>query len=230
MGILDKFDDVLVDVSSKSKRAVAAAQIKSGIKDIKAEKAKRMVLLGEKAYGQYVVGKLGNDTLSEDCDVIADLDDQERMLLDKLDELDKVPAASTTGFPCPECGKDIKQDSVFCAYCGVNVPEERKKKEDGSIYCLECRTQIAKGMEFCPSCGSKVEADKKDAQPVDDQHFCLQCGAANKPDAAFCRGCGMKLEAVEEVPEVVKEPEPEAEPVEEPKAEEKKEVAVAIAQ
>ncbi|WP_297981681.1 zinc ribbon domain-containing protein [uncultured Methanobrevibacter sp.] len=48
---------------------------------------------------------------------------------------------------CPECGKNIDENSSFCPFCG--------KKLENKV-CQKCLTAYNNSYEFCPKCGLKI--------------------------------------------------------------------------
>lgn len=70
---------------------------------------------------------------------------------------------------CPNCGKEIASDSIFCEYCGakINLVPFRDTSvgvvknddiitTDTSISCPNCGKEIASESMFCEYCGAKV--------------------------------------------------------------------------
>ena len=56
---------------------------------------------------------------------------------------------------CPKCGRECTQDSVFCAGCGTQLPQE-----DNAIvgnHCVKCGAELAPDDAFCFNCGNKIE-------------------------------------------------------------------------
>lgn len=56
---------------------------------------------------------------------------------------------------CPKCGRECSQDSVFCAGCGTQLPQE--KKEIVGNHCVKCGAELAPDDAFCFNCGSKID-------------------------------------------------------------------------
>lgn len=80
---------------------------------------------------------------------------------------------------CPECGKIIAADSVFCSGCGRSM-KASGKKEENRIECVKCGKESPKGTKFCPNCGSLF-------------HCCPFCGADNDDTSPSCKKCGKAL-------------------------------------
>ncbi len=86
---------------------------------------------------------------------ITDLEDFERSRGDILKETKSVIAALDQGMTsespmieeattaCPNCSKDIAQDSLFCGQCGTSLGQP----------CPSCSETVKHGDRFCASCG-----------------------------------------------------------------------------
>jgi RNA polymerase subunit RPABC4/transcription elongation factor Spt4 len=55
------------------------------------------------------------------------------------------PAART----CPNCGRQVPADAVFCPYCGFRLQPATKK-------CPGCGRDVPTDAAFCPYCGAKL--------------------------------------------------------------------------
>lgn len=56
---------------------------------------------------------------------------------------------------CHKCGRECSQDSVFCAGCGTQLPQEEKEIKDN--HCVKCGAELAPDDAFCFNCGSRIE-------------------------------------------------------------------------
>lgn len=60
---------------------------------------------------------------------------------------------------CPNCAGYIKQDDVFCPFCGVDTSKytgSTPKSED--IHCSSCGSLNRIGTQYCSNCGSLVSS------------------------------------------------------------------------
>ncbi|HEX7900958.1 MAG TPA: VWA domain-containing protein [Planctomycetota bacterium] len=57
---------------------------------------------------------------------------------------------------CGGCKAKLKPNAVFCAECGMKVPEK---------LCADCKKPLKPGAAFCPECGKKVEEPKPAPKP-----------------------------------------------------------------
>lgn len=57
------------------------------------------------------------------------------------------PAAAPTRI-CNSCGAVLRPRAVFCAGCGIRVPQENR--------CPACSAILRPGARFCPGCGQKA--------------------------------------------------------------------------
>ncbi len=54
---------------------------------------------------------------------------------------------------CPNCGKVIPKNMVFCSGCGKRVMPKNVTP------CPRCGAVVSKGVLFCPQCGSRIPAE-----------------------------------------------------------------------
>lgn len=52
---------------------------------------------------------------------------------------------------CSNCGKELKDDDLFCSKCGTKQILERK--------CINCGIKLDEDAVFCPKCGTKQESE-----------------------------------------------------------------------
>ena len=50
---------------------------------------------------------------------------------------------------CPNCGKEIKEGSQFCSFCGSKIVLPRN-------HCPNCGAEIEGNMETCLTCGYHI--------------------------------------------------------------------------
>ena len=49
---------------------------------------------------------------------------------------------------CSNCGRELKEDALFCPYCGKSV--------NSIFFCSNCGGKLEKSEKFCPHCGAKT--------------------------------------------------------------------------
>lgn len=59
---------------------------------------------------------------------------------------------------CPNCKKEIPDDSLFCGYCGTTIPKVKQEY----ITCPKCGEHMPPDSMFCTSCGCKLNTDTSD--------------------------------------------------------------------
>lgn len=65
---------------------------------------------------------------------------------------------------CGNCGKQISDDAIFCAYCGTKTNSAVERRT-----CPECGSEITDGQLFCPNCGTvQAQESKKATVEVND--------------------------------------------------------------
>ncbi len=59
---------------------------------------------------------------------------------------------------CRACKKEIRDDSVFCKYCGRDVQKDAER-----AFCTSCGNKINDDSNFCSNCGAKIYPDTEEA-------------------------------------------------------------------
>lgn len=79
---------------------------------------------------------------------------------------------------CNNCGKENKEENVFCAYCGEKIKKDSNEELNNFLLCPVCKAQT-NGEKFCHKCGAQLE-----------NLFCTNCGKKLEPNSQFCNNCG----------------------------------------
>ncbi|MBN2723357.1 MAG: zinc ribbon domain-containing protein [Deltaproteobacteria bacterium] len=105
---------------------------------------------------------------------------------------------------CPNCGTEIKSDSIFCMECGHKlflamdsgtVPPANKTDSEKDkvtematpiIYCPTCGIDNKGSDTMCRMCGGKLH--------LEETVRCAKCGNIVSSKNSFCPGCGSKLQ------------------------------------
>lgn len=61
-------------------------------------------------------------------------------------------------FACKYCGNDLREDDLFCPYCGHKAEIVIPRSED-SVFCTECGEKNSVHESFCCFCGAKLNPD-----------------------------------------------------------------------
>lgn len=54
---------------------------------------------------------------------------------------------------CPECGKEISDQSKECIHCGYSLLKNEMEKDISYKICPECRQRVSNNVNSCPNCG-----------------------------------------------------------------------------
>lgn len=105
---------------------------------------------------------------------------------------------------CIHCGKEIKDDSKFCPYCGGSVTEHNDHKKI-IRFCRWCGAPVNENQKICPSCHriltsdseeNKTEEKTEEDKTGDDEsviRFCPSCGRPVQEDQRICPSCGADI-------------------------------------
>ncbi|MCI9486456.1 MAG: zinc ribbon domain-containing protein [Lachnospiraceae bacterium] len=75
---------------------------------------------------------------------------------------------------CSNCGKEIRDNSNFCPYCGVvkrAIPSETVKQTPVQDTSVSVKKNGSKVFKFCPNCGKAIG---------ENSAFCPYCGSAER--------------------------------------------------
>ena len=75
--------------------------------------------------------------------------------LSKINSLEEEIRALQGMLCCPECGKTMKSDAIFCGFCGANLATA-KENIIVARYCPNCGEEAPDGNAFCAKCGHKL--------------------------------------------------------------------------
>ena len=98
------------------------------------------------------------------------------------DDLATEPGSQTTAaqqpqLVCPRCGSDNREQSLFCAQCGVALVK----------YCSQCGRTIGVDLDSCDHCSPA------ETPPGITEGRCQHCGFQNDQNAESCEQCGARL-------------------------------------
>lgn len=158
-------------VSKKAKDVTQITKLSNKISEDNKLIATAYSELGKLYFESRYLGK-ALDEIKKEYDE-AGAEDAEKALLEKavwikeaMDDIAECEAAidNLKGIrKCPDCGKEVAKDSVYCNYCGVKLPEpvieEAVEEEDDSNKCPGCGWEITDDSIFCPKCGCKLGTD-----------------------------------------------------------------------
>lgn len=63
------------------------------------------------------------------------------------------PKNSRRLISCPYCAKKIKENSLYCRYCGKHI---FLLTSEIDLYCRHCRSPVREDWKFCVYCGSQI--------------------------------------------------------------------------
>lgn len=76
------------------------------------------------------------------------------VFLFKMKHLNRISPKNTKYLmSCPHCAKKIKENSLYCNYCGEHI---MILTSEVRIYCKACHTQVNNTWKFCKQCGTQI--------------------------------------------------------------------------
>jgi membrane protease subunit (stomatin/prohibitin family) len=88
------------------------------------------------------------------------------------------PLPETALHTCPDCGRPVPRDALFCPSCGHHLVVFAQ--------CGHCGKNLPVKASFCTQCGKAVGEQVKNKK-------CSHCATENLPQAVFCNNCGERL-------------------------------------
>ena len=87
---------------------------------------------------------------------------------------------------CPNCGKEVNNQDVFCGYCGFRLDDVPVKAEETPVKtddsrCPHCGFQTEKGDAFCLACGQRLQDTQSNAVVSANAQQKPQTNAEKKP-------------------------------------------------
>lgn len=74
---------------------------------------------------------------------------------------------------CPECHKEIANESKFCRWCGAKISEKR--------FCRKCGAELEADSMFCEQCGEKVEIHSETPTAREEKSVVTSIPTSTKP-------------------------------------------------
>lgn len=77
---------------------------------------------------------------------------------------------------CPNCGRELLPDEMFCAGCGTRRPEPSRAEPDTAnqkVFCSGCGRELPPDEDFCGICGTKRPVTKESGHTEQDNHINL---------------------------------------------------------
>ena len=103
---------------------------------------------------------------------------------------------------CPNCGKKVRENQMFCDNCGVNLGEKPEPPMENK--CKACGKVIDKDVAFCRFCGASTKEvpvppispappTSPANKPVKRTAICPHCGAKQLEGTTTCKYCGTSM-------------------------------------
>lgn len=203
------FDNISKTVNNATRGAVKktkdvseVAKLNTQISNLKAEAGQKYQALGER-YFQLC----GDAPPQELAELVADL----KALNSKIHDCEKEIQTLKGMIQCPNCGKLLERDAVFCSVCGTPLP--KISPPDNLTKCENCGAMVKKGTRFCTFCGklmASLQPTTEAAVPASNNDApCSDTGVESAPAGCeetesshdlpqpeqevslFCPNCGM---------------------------------------
>ena len=75
----------------------------------------------------------------------------------KIEEINEQILAIQAHDLCPNCGRKITSEMVFCSGCGIKLEEPSNDDTEKVAFCSKCGEPLLEDASFCTACGAKIE-------------------------------------------------------------------------
>lgn len=191
---MDLFDNLSKKISDTvNKAAEKTKQITDST--VNASKLRTLQKNAEKNINACYIqlGKAYYENSHDNCDniykeIIAAIDREKEIYNNAEKELDTLNGVKR----CPECNKQLNDDSKFCDGCGVKLPEIIEEKLEPENINADENNESTDMEETKTAETEQTETAEVEAAVVSDKKICDNCGAEVPNWANFCTECGAK--------------------------------------
>ncbi|MHC1743693.1 MAG: SPFH domain-containing protein [Syntrophobacteraceae bacterium] len=88
------------------------------------------------------------------------------------------PSSEAPLHACPDCGRPVPEDALFCPACGHHLVVITQ--------CTSCGKNLPVKASFCTQCGKRVSEHAQNRK-------CSHCGTENLSQSVYCNNCGERL-------------------------------------
>ena len=117
--LMNKVDQGIAVVSSKSENLAETARTKSAIAAAQRRQESAQAALGAKCYQSWKAGTLTVESLGEDLEQIRAIETEVEELKAQLSQIGAEEGQGAV--VCPNCGKTLSPESRLCDSCGTPV-------------------------------------------------------------------------------------------------------------
>lgn len=165
------------NIAQSTKKFADVTKLKSNISDYEKQINELYFVMGKAYYERHK-----DDTNTEDQKNIDAINALFKQISDLKEEIREKEGIVT----CPNCGKDIAADVMFCNHCGCKIEKETKE----TVKCPDCGAVLPPDAMFCNNCGCKIAKES-------EVRVCANCGKPLPENSMFCAHCGTKVETAE---------------------------------
>lgn len=110
-------------VGNKAGEVIETQKLKSQVRSLTHENTVDLLELGRGVYEQYKSGAVLDEKVEGVCEAISSREES-------IAEFEEKIAAIRGAGKCPNCGKTVAKEMVFCPYCGEKMPAVAVDDED----------------------------------------------------------------------------------------------------
>ena len=176
-----KIKNVGQNIAHSTKKFADVTKLKSSISDNEKQITELYTAIGKEYYERHK-----DDVNAEEQKNIEAITALFKQINDLKEEIKELEGVAT----CPNCGKDVPSDVMFCNHCGCKIVKETKEQED-AVKCPDCGADLPAGAMFCNNCGCKIAKEP-------EVRSCANCGKPLPENSMFCAHCGTKVEVADE--------------------------------
>ena len=131
------------NIAQSTKKFADVTKLKSSISDYEKQINELYFVVGKAYYERHK-----DDTNAEDRKNLDAINSLFKQISELKEEIREKEGIAT----CPNCGKDVPGDAMFCNNCGCKIVKEPEVR-----LCANCGKPLPENSMFCAHCGTKVE-------------------------------------------------------------------------
>lgn len=153
MGFFDKLKKGASEAGEKAKIMIEINRVKMQISQAQKELQEEFKKIGETTFELYRKGNFDElaELINENCNNCLKKEEEIEALQLEMKEISDTKI-------CPECNKEVNNDTKFCSSCGYKfeTQDEEEEQINDALICSKCNANLDVDSKFCDECGEEI--------------------------------------------------------------------------